>query len=171
MTKKSKIMTVAIIGLITLVVYKFWSRQWDVGWITRSPTDIVQVGPDTFRLRGSTAKELGIQLTPTPTIQAEPLEGTVTITGKAWEHAPSKSCFTSGKWINAYIVTPGIHWQVQFDNDPKRVFDLYPKDWKTNSVLVVTNTHNLQRWRVNPKYHDRDTVATVVWRIESVQAE
>ncbi len=113
----------------------------------------------------------GTQPAPAPVMQAEPLEGTVTITGKAWEHAPSKSCFTSGKWINAYIVTPGIHWQVQFDNDPKRVFDLYPKDWKTNSVLVVTNTHNLQRWRVNPKYHDRDTIATVVWRIESVQAE
>ncbi len=165
MTKKSKIMTVALIGLITLVVYKFWSGQWDVGWITHSPTDIVQDGSNTFRLRGSTTK-------PAPAVtQTEPLEGTVTITGKAWEHAPSKSCFIPGKWLNAYIVTPGIHWQVQFDNDPKRVFDLYPKDWKTNSVLVVTNTHNLQRWRVNPKYHDRDTVATVVWRIESVQAE
>jgi hypothetical protein len=114
----------------------------------------------------SQARDVSIQPAP-----AEPLEGTVTITGKAWEHAPGKSCFTPGKWINAYIVTPGIHWQVQFDNDPKRVFDLYPKDWKTNSVLVVTNTHNLQRWRVDPKYHDRDTVATVVWRIESVQAE
>jgi hypothetical protein len=120
---------------------------------------------------GSQARVDSTQPAPVHTIQTEPLEGTVTITGKAWEHAPSKSCFTSGKWINTYIVTPGIHWQVQFDNDPKRVFDLYPKDWKTNSVLVVTNTHNLQKWRVNPKYHDRDTVATVVWRIESVQAE
>ncbi len=110
----------------------------------------------------------GTQPAPAPVMQAEPREGSVEITttpDDQWITAPSKSCFESNKWLSGTIVTPGIFWQVMLDNDTNKVRSLYPKDWKTNSVRLETNTFNVHSWRVDPRYHPYGTKAVVRWRI------
>jgi hypothetical protein len=41
--------------------------------------------------------------------------------------------------------------------------DLYPKDWKGRHMLVITNSYNLQEWRIKPG--STNTHALVAWEI------
>lgn len=72
-------------------------------------------------------------------------------------------CFQNGMRISAFNLTPGVWWQVRFDHRDDQVYDLYPMDWKTSSMLVITNSYKTQEWRIKPG--DKATNAIVSWEI------
>lgn len=135
---KRLILIVTIVGTVILFVF-FLKRTGDFWWWLTNPTTSAQ----------------------TATISvSQPREGMAEINQTSWVGV---SCLQSGMRITAKIRTPGVRWQVAFDGDTEHPNNLFPKGWKTNSVLVITNSYTRQDWRIKPG--EAITKAVVDWEI------
>lgn len=92
--------------------------------------------------------------------QPQPTSGHTNITHRDWRGV---QCSQDGMRITAHILTPGVWWQVRFDYRDDRIEDLYPMDYKTGSMLVITNSYRAQEWRIKPG--DKASTAIVSWEI------
>ncbi len=155
---------VALIGVIGLIwvtmFFKGEKGRSIVDWLTQSPTDLIPIEgrPGEYRVRGVQPEGQNPQ---TSAMANQPAyQNPMPINDYEWHGV---QCLNSNMRITARILTPGVWWQVRFNHDDSTIMDLYPKDWKGQTMLVVTNSYNTQEWRIKPG--SKITQALVAWEI------
>ena len=162
--KTIAVVAVAIV-IIVAVFYRLSTNEGALRWLTKasqSPTDIIQLPSGEYRTRGIDPQSVkGFQNSQTPAVAQQPTyQNPMPINDYQWHGV---QCLQSGMRITSRILTPGVWWQVRFDGDDRTIMDLYPKDWKGLHMLVITNSYNLQEWRIKPG--STNTHALVAWEI------
>ena len=155
---------IGIMGLIWVTILLKGKGESIGNWLTQSPTDIVEVEghPGQYRVRGVQPQTVQGTQNPQTSVAANQTtyQNPMPINDWQWNGV---QCFQGGMRITWHILTPGVWWQVRFDGDDGTIMDLYPKDWKSRQMLVITNSYNLQEWRVKPG--STNTHALVAWEI------
>jgi len=161
----------AVVVVVSIFIIAIWYRlstnegakDWVTG-VTQSPTDIVEVEghPGQYRVRGVQPQTVQGTQNPQTSVAANQTtyQNPMPINDWQWNGV---QCFQGGMRITWHILTPGVWWQVRFDGDDRTIMDLYPKDWKARQLLVITNSYNLQEWRIRPG--STNTHALVAWEI------
>lgn len=146
MSKKTKIIIFALVSLITLVVFKFWSGQWDVSWFTRSPTDIVEGPPGVFHVRGESAQTIAER----SARNSLPLVGRIYAPGSTfkldggWQGV---ACFDVTKRIKGSVTSRDTWTEVRCDQNDQLIFKIPPSN-HTEPTTVKVPDSNILEWRI-----------------------
>ncbi len=166
-TSKAWVVWLVITLVVLAVGYKAIIDQNTREWLTHRPNDLVEIPgePGKFQFRGvkldSDKMPAPGFMTHTEDRRSQAMSGNKTITEDQWVGV---TCLKSNMRITAKILTPGVWWQVRFDGDDRKIFDLYPRDWTSNKMLVITNSYNTQEWRILSG-RQTNTTAVVGWEI------
>lgn len=161
---------IGIAGLIwvTMFLNNKDGSLWN--WLTKasqSPTDLVEVTPGQYRVRGVDPQSVkGFQNPQTPaTVQSTPSSGVMDINQTEWRGV---TCLDGRMRTDAKILTDNTWWEMRLDRDDKLIFQLYPRHWKPGSHLEITNNFTVMEWRVKPG--QTNNFAQVAWSISPVAA-
>jgi hypothetical protein len=160
---KSKIAPILLFAIVLTIVFfgiKVYRNPNSLNWLTQSPTDLIPIEgrPGEYRVRGVQPEG---QNPSTSAVATQPTyQNPMPINDYEWHGV---QCLESNMRITSRILTPGVWWQVRFNHDDSTIMDLYPKDWKGQTMLVVTNSYNTQEWRIKPG--SKITHALVAWEI------
>ncbi len=161
--KKTLAITAVVIIFIVAIFYRLSTNEAAKNWVTgvsKSPTDIVEIAPGQYRVRGVERQSVEGRNPQTSVVAQPAYQNPMPINDYQWHGV---QCLQQNMRITSRILTPGVWWQVRFDGDDRTIMDLYPKDWKGQHMLVVTNSYNLQEWRIKPG--STNTHALVAWEI------
>jgi hypothetical protein len=161
---------IGVIGLIWVTMFLKDKGGSIGGWLTRasqSPTDIVEITPGQYRVRGVEPQSVnGIQNPQASVVnQPTPSSGVMEINQIEWRGV---TCLNGRMRTDAKILTDNTWWEVRLDRDDKLIFQLYPRHWKPGSHLEITNNFTVMEWRV--KSGQTNNFAQVAWSISPVAA-
>jgi hypothetical protein len=74
---------------------------------------------------------------------------TIAINDGRWEDAIPVINRDATQQIEGSLITDDVWWEVMLDDNPKLVFPLYPRNWKTNSAIRLPKS-SINRWRIKP---------------------
>lgn len=139
MSKKRKILTVAIVGGLILVIYKYLSGQWDLTWMirkTHSPHDLIQHADGAYYPRGESPQ----------TIAERAMKNSLPLVGRIY--APGSTLKLDKEWqgvanydptkkIIYEFITPDTYTQFRADQRDQTIVDIPPSNWTTRTNIIL----------------------------------